>query len=329
MLDDRVEALDAQGPVEHSLDLDAGLIGRSDVGDPLARNHIGDHRRRRRGSSPMRRVVDPDPVRGFLDPGRPRPASRASPPFRARKRRSRRSSTRRTVHGSAQNRPSHDPRWASLRCDRSMSPHSLNTATISSCSSGVSPWTGLPPGAASSRPSPSATRRRHRSRRRWDNSSKRHAARVLHPPAPARTTRSMSAVLVAASTRRGTRPLSPKALFPPPASTAPPSRPTLCADARSRPGPPPARHLAACPAGPDATAKLRERALPGDLAQLRDRRPVHPRPIGCLAHRGLPTHQLHPDLVLLLRCQEPLPLHAMLGTQQDSSMLSREPSHAG
>ena len=203
-------------------------------------------------------VINPDPVRGFHST-QARHGLRAERRcrFGPRKRRSRRSSTRCTVDGSAQNRPSHDPRWASLRWDRSMSPHSLNTATISSCSSGVSPWTGLTPGAASSRPPPSATRRRHRSSRRWDNSSKRHAARVLHPPASARTTRSMSAVLVTASTRRGTRPLSPKALFPPPASTAPPSRPTLCADARSRPGPP-ARHLAACPAGPDATARAHQ-----------------------------------------------------------------------
>ena len=47
---------------------------------------------------------------------------------------------------------------------------------------------------------------------------------------------------------------SPNALFPPPASTSPPSRPTQCANAR--PGPPPPRppRPAACPAGPDATA---------------------------------------------------------------------------
>ena len=52
-------------------------------------------------------------------------------------------------------------------------------------------------------------------------------------------------------------------------------------------------------------------------------------PIRCLAHRGLPTHKLHPDLVLLLRRQEPLPLHTRLGTQHDSSRLGPEPSHAG
>ena len=72
-----------------------------------------------------------------------------------------------------------------------------------------------------------------------------------------------------------------------------------------------------------------ERALPRHLAQLRDRRPVHPRPIDRLAHHGLPTHELHPDLALLLRRQEPLPPHTRLDTQQNSPTLGQEPSHAG
>ena len=59
----------------------------------------------------------------------------------------------------------------------------VEPATISSCSPGASPCTAPPPGPASSRPSPSATRPRHRSKRRWDSSRRTHAARVLHPAA--------------------------------------------------------------------------------------------------------------------------------------------------
>ena len=47
----------------------------------------------------------------------------------------------------------------------------------------------------------------------------RQARRCSHSPSTARSIRSSSSCLVAASTRRGTRPLSPSALFPPRAST--------------------------------------------------------------------------------------------------------------
>src|SRR5829696_8308081 len=85
VLDLVVEALGAQRTVEHGLYLDAGLVGRGDVRDPLAGDHIGDDRGRRARPSPVRRVVDPDPVRGLLHPFRPRPTRRAAFPLRGTK----------------------------------------------------------------------------------------------------------------------------------------------------------------------------------------------------------------------------------------------------
>jgi hypothetical protein len=63
-----------------------------------------------------------------------------------------------------------------------------------------------------------------------------------------------------------------------------------------------------------------------DRLQLRDRGPIHPGTLGCLAHRGLPTDQLHPDLVLLLRRQKPLLLPAWFSTQRASSGSNENPT---
>ena len=74
-------------------------------------------------------------------------------------------------------------------CDgKTMSPHSLNTVNLV-VSSGVSPWHRANRSWESSSDAGDAT-----VQMRWDTSSKN--VRVLQSPSPARTTRSMSAVLV-------------------------------------------------------------------------------------------------------------------------------------
>ena len=103
-------------------------------------------------------------------------------------------------------------------------------------------------GAATATPYPRPARDRNR------------RGRAPQPLATARSIRSSSWCLVATSTRRGIRPLSPTALFPPPASTARPSPSTPPTAGRSPPARPPAPdpgHPGEPPAGTPATHPAR------------------------------------------------------------------------
>jgi hypothetical protein len=67
-------------------------------------------------------------------------------------------------------------------------------------------------------PTPGRRRPGPRHARRGPSSSAAHAARTVQPWSTASSSKASRPALVAASTRGGTRPLSPNALFPPPAA---------------------------------------------------------------------------------------------------------------
>ena len=150
------------------------------------------------------------------------------------------------------------------------------------------------PGAATATPYPRPARDRNR------------RGGAPQPSATARSIRSSSWCSVAASTRRGTRPLSPSALFPPPASTARPfsfnasdSRAiSACAAASPGSGPPwrtPGRDAANASSAP-CLATIRSFMIV---------RAIHPRALGRLNRAELAT-QPDPDLILMRRPQERL-----------------------
>jgi hypothetical protein len=89
------------------------------------------------------------------------------------------------VDGDTCTSPSREPRWASLRCDRSVCPHASNRSTIASRSHSSSPCSGDPPGAASDRSAPAARRACHRATRESSTSSRWQADLADQPCATA------------------------------------------------------------------------------------------------------------------------------------------------
>ncbi len=123
--------------------------------------------------------------------------------------------TRSTVDSETWTQPRREPRWASLRCERStraQSSASLTIASRSKSSSACSAASG--PGTVSwSRPV--VRRCCHRSTRMWSMPSTSAAWRTDQPARPAWSTSSSSPAFTRASTRGATGPaLRPIALFP-------------------------------------------------------------------------------------------------------------------
>ncbi len=106
---------------------------------------------------------------------------------------------------------SRDPRCASLRCDRSLSPHAVNNSRIEARSTANRPCSGAPPGTRSVN-SP-RSRRCPRASRGSSMPSLAAARRGDHPALTAWSTRSSRPALTHASTLDGTGPaLSPNVL---------------------------------------------------------------------------------------------------------------------
>ncbi|MCP4966021.1 MAG: hypothetical protein GY926_12395 [bacterium] len=88
------------------------------------------------------------------------------------------------------------------------SAQSSNRPRISASSQSKSPWTGFPPGVASSSGSPASWSRCHRQARRRSNSSTEHTLDAVQPASTPKAIRSNNAVLSAPVTRLGTGPFS-------------------------------------------------------------------------------------------------------------------------
>ena len=191
-----------------------------------------------RAAGEMRAVVDPDRVAAVVRPLRERPALRADPP-----------GTLQTQAVCSQNTPDggrRDPhrRRCSCRgaraCDASgrLAPALEQLEDRGDLLGAQAVHRGCPAcgrrgsrhraGGATATPGPRPAR------------GSAQARRCSQPSATARSISSSSWCLVAASTRRGTRPLSPSALFPPPASSGRPSPSTPPTAGRSPPSRPPA-----------------------------------------------------------------------------------------
>src|SRR5215211_6388426 len=115
---------------EHDLDLGGGLLGRDDLGQPLTADQVLDHRRGH--PARVKWVVSKIQIELGVYSTQSGNGLRTDRPGcgRGRSRRPSRSSTRRTLEGDTHTRSRYEPRWASLRCERSISPHWWNNATI-------------------------------------------------------------------------------------------------------------------------------------------------------------------------------------------------------
>src|SRR5665811_1721996 len=117
-------------------------------------------------------------------------------------------STRSTVDSDTCTRSSREPRCASLRCDRSISPQVWNNVRIAARSAASRPCSGAPPGARSVS-SPHSRRCCQRASRESSTPSLAAARRGDHPASTAWSTRSSRPALTHASTRDGTGPAGP------------------------------------------------------------------------------------------------------------------------
>ncbi len=175
--------------------------------------------------------------------------------------------------------PTQEPRWASLRWDRSMSPHSSKSFTISSRSRSSSPWIGRPlQRASSSRPAA----------RRWD----RAAPVAGRCPAPHKRSRGSSLL------RRHRRS----------ALTARPWRPHRRGRGQDRSSParfPPQRP-------PRRVSPYANERSPSD---------PRPPPRGGIGLGDLPGQHPHPQVALLLCCEQSLRLAVLFAFATDGDQL--------
>src|SRR5438093_1816791 len=214
-------------------------------------------------------------------------------------------STLKTLAGETHTRPSREPRWASLRWERSTSSHCSAISRIASTSSTSMPWTAPPP-AGRSASVPAARRACQRLTRRSPTCSTRQAACTDNPSATAWSTSPSSACLVAAATRGGHRRSTPTRFSPQQGQLDRLLLDRLAQPLYLRPGRGQLGVLAGL-AHPRLGRRQRlQRTLLGDLTDAHDRRAVDPEPVGRLALAQLAGHQLQPPLVLLARAQEPL-----------------------
>src|SRR5512133_787703 len=218
------QPLALQGIGEHDLDLAGGLLGAEQGSQPLAADQVDD--RERVGAARQRPKWVTSQPHTWLG----RYSSQSGQGCRCTgarvggvgSTRSWAASTRYTLAGETHTRPSREPRWASLRCERSISPHSSASSRICSTSSASRPWTAPPP-AGRSASVPAARRACQRLTRRSPTCSTRQAACAVNPSATASSTSPSSACLVAAATRGGTPPINPSAIFPAAASARSPA----------------------------------------------------------------------------------------------------------
>jgi hypothetical protein len=208
------QPLGLQGLAEGGLDLEAGLLDRDDLAQPLSRHQVLDRADRHPGAGEVGRVEDPQHPGPVLHPVGERLAHAACRPWQ-----------RPQPQTLASKDPTHagrrHPDPGQIRAtvgELAMGAvdlaHWWNSSATSSASS---PWTAPPPGRRSSNWS-AAARSSHRQVRRGPSSSAAHAARTVQPRSTASSSKASRPALVTASTLGGTRPLSPNALFPPPAA---------------------------------------------------------------------------------------------------------------
>ncbi len=153
----------------------------------------------------------------------------------------------------------HDVRYKRVRDLEVSGRASANSAKTSASSQSKIPWIGLPPGRASSR-RPSARRCCHRHNRPLSSSSTAHARPSVQPAPTASSTSPNNAALAAPSTRAGTGPLIPNAIFPAAPPAPQPARPPWTGAspprrAKQRPPTPPGETVAAGPASTTATPR--------------------------------------------------------------------------
>ena len=188
-----------------------------------------------RAAGEVRRVVDPDRVARVARPLRKRaPLGPPRPP--------RRPQNQAVCSQNAHHRRRRDPHPARVGAAvRELAMRAIDLAPLvkerqdlASCSASSRPCTACPPAGRSSS-APASRRSRQRHARASPSSRYAHARRCSQPAAVARSISSSTPAFVAASTRRGTGPLSPNALFPRPASTGRPSPSAPPRAARSPP----------------------------------------------------------------------------------------------
>jgi hypothetical protein len=121
---------------------------------------------------------------------------------------------RNNVEGDTYTRPRYEPRYASLRCVRSVGPHSSTRSNTARRSQSRIRWTGLPPGARSSRVPILRRRARQRCTLTSETPNVRHARAWDQPSSMAQSISFNRPSLTSPEQRRGTRArFRPNAIF--------------------------------------------------------------------------------------------------------------------